>query len=347
MARSGDDGHLDMFGVTVNGSVWHTWQLTANTTNWVVGADPGFTIPGVSATQVAATTITGGVNVYAVSNTGELWKRSKGASGWNSWFKTLSPSVRLAKIAATRQADGTVVLFAIDHDRRVWAGVDSSSSISWALLDTGRVTRMSQIAACLDANNVVQVVGVDHTGRLWVRRQTSANAPVSGYTAWSALQGETLRPDVPVWKDSSYVGDQTYVPNLVGYPDAWLQGNIDSACLVRGTTTYVVQEGATTGIVLSQSPQGNSSVPKGTRVDFTESQRGVRVPNIVGMTIAAAQTALSNAGLQLGNETDHSTTNCDILNKVSGQNPKYQDLVPEGTAVNYDTWVLQTGAVCR
>ncbi|GIH17191.1 M4 family metallopeptidase [Rugosimonospora africana] len=73
----------------------------------------------------------------------------------------------------------------------------------------------------------------------------------------------------------------------------------------------------------------------------------VAVPSIVNVGVGTAQSRLSAVGLFLGSETDRNTTNCDLTDKVSGQNPAAGQVVPRGSFVNYSVWVLAPGHQCQ
>jgi beta-lactam-binding protein with PASTA domain len=72
--------------------------------------------------------------------------------------------------------------------------------------------------------------------------------------------------------------------------------------LTVGTVTTANSATVPIGRVISQNPAAGNNVAPGSAVALVVSL-GVKVPNVVGSTQAAAQTALTNAGLTVGTVT--------------------------------------------
>ena len=89
------------------------------------------------------------------------------------------------------------------------------------------------------------------------------------------------------------------------------------------------------GNVISQNPAANASVAPGSSVNIVVSSgpANVTVPNVVGLTQAAATTAITNAGLVLGTVTQQSSANVPAGNVIS-QNPAANASVAPGSSVN-------------
>jgi eukaryotic-like serine/threonine-protein kinase len=112
-----------------------------------------------------------------------------------------------------------------------------------------------------------------------VRVNVSAGAPSPGSTQ-----------TVPT------TGEQTTVPNVVGLRDTDAIGRLQNAGFRVSSTS--VSSARPTGTVLSQSPAGGTSAPRGSNVRITVSggPRVRTVPAVVGETEAAARRILRDAG---------------------------------------------------
>ena len=68
-----------------------------------------------------------------------------------------------------------------------------------------------------------------------------------------------------------------------------------------GKITQQSVDGKKDGVIIAQSPSGDSKVSKGTTIDLVVNKakaKKVKVPNLVGMTLKDARDTLSN--IQLG-----------------------------------------------
>ena len=94
------------------------------------------------------------------------------------------------------------------------------------------------------------------------------------------------------------------VPNVVGKSEADAQSALQAAGLV-GVKYTGYSSTVAKGMVIQQLPAAGSKVDKGTQVGYQvslgkppTSAPSVKVPNVVGMTSAAATKALTDAGLK-------------------------------------------------
>ena len=129
------------------------------------------------------------------------------------------------------------------------------------------------------------------------------------------------------------------VPNVVGQTQAAASTAITGAGLSVGTVTTASSTTVAAGKVISQNPSGGASVAQGSAVNFVVSS-GATVPNVVGLTQAAASTAITGAGLVVGTVTTASSTTV-ASGKVISQNPSSGASVAPGSNVNL---VVSTGA---
>ena len=106
-------------------------------------------------------------------------------------------------------------------------------------------------------------------------------------------------------------GLATIMPNVLGMTRAEAELAIEEAYLVVGQVVNDFSDTVPAGRVLSQSPPGGDEIARGVTVSFVVSLGPkVIVPDVMGMTVAEAQAALSAAGLlsQIVEETDDTVT---------------------------------------
>jgi RHS repeat-associated protein len=124
------------------------------------------------------------------------------------------------------------------------------------------------------------------------------------------------------------------VPNVVGLTQAAAEAAIVAAQLKVGTETTVNSSTVPAGQVISQAPSAGASAPAGSAVNLVMSlgPTMVIVPNVVGLTQAAAEAALLAVKLAVGAVTtaNHPTV---PAGQVISQTPVAGNSVPESSAV--------------
>src|SRR4029077_8928732 len=128
---------------------------------------------------------------------------------------------------------------------------------------------------------------------------------------------------------------QVAVPNVVGLTQAAATTAITNANLTLGTVTTQSSTTVPSGSVISQNPTSGTQVATGSAVNLVVSSGPpqVAVPNVVGLTQAAATTAITNANLTLGTVTTQSSTTVPSGSVIS-QNPTSGPQAVVGSAVN-------------
>ena len=126
----------------------------------------------------------------------------------------------------------------------------------------------------------------------------------------------------------------TTVPNVVGQAEAMATSAIATAGLDIGTITRQTSPSVPLGSVISQNPAGGQSRPPGTFVNLVISTgtNGVVVPAVVGLSQAAASSAITGAGLVVGTVTQNLPSS-DPPDTVLGQSPAASQVVASGSAV--------------
>ena len=134
---------------------------------------------------------------------------------------------------------------------------------------------------------------------------------------------------------SKGVGDIT-VPDLSDLTVDQARQRLKDVGLVVGKITQQSVDGKKDGVVIAQSPSGDSKVSKGTTIDLVVNKakaKKVKVPNLVGMTLKDARDTLSNAHLGV-NQVAGSVEEKAV---VIEQSIKAGDEIDEGSTVNLTT----------
>jgi hypothetical protein len=125
------------------------------------------------------------------------------------------------------------------------------------------------------------------------------------------------------------------VPNVVGLTQPAATSAITGAGLVLGTVTMASSATVPKGSVIAQSPVGGTKVAKTSAVNLSVSTGPppVAVPNVVGLTLADATTAITAAGLVLGT-VKMARSDTVPSGSVISQSPAAGTSVARGSAVN-------------
>lgn len=134
---------------------------------------------------------------------------------------------------------------------------------------------------------------------------------------------------------SKGIGDIT-VPDLSDLTVDQARQRLKDVGLVVGKITQQSAEGKKDGVVIAQSPSGDSKVSKGTTIDLVVNKakaKKVKVPNLVGMTLKDARNTLSNVHLGV-NQVAGSVEEKSV---VIEQSIKAGDEIDEGSTLNLTT----------
>ena len=132
--------------------------------------------------------------------------------------------------------------------------------------------------------------------------------PASGLVRWTPTGGQIGRHVVAV-KVTDSVGEFAYqgysievvgavtVPNVVGQTQASAQTILAGAGLAAGTIVTTASNTVPVGQVISQGIAAGTSVPAGAAISLfiSSGPQTATVPNVVGQTQAAAQSALAGS----------------------------------------------------
>lgn len=129
-------------------------------------------------------------------------------------------------------------------------------------------------------------------------------------------------------------GTCVVIPDVVGQTQAAASSAITGAGFTVGTVTHAHDPVVPFGYVISQNPVGGTPDAPGTPVDLVVSLgvATITVPNVVGLTHAAATTALAGAGLIVGIVT--TAPSFQPVGRVTSESPVAGSIVAVGSAVN-------------
>ena len=123
------------------------------------------------------------------------------------------------------------------------------------------------------------------------------------------------------------------VPDVVGMSLSKATTKLENVGLKQGAVSYETATGKAQGTVLSQTPAASASVKEGSAVDMVAVGTSLQVvPNVLGMTESDASTALTQAGLKLG-DIDQVYSSLGPKGTVTVQAPAAGLKVEAGSAV--------------
>jgi uncharacterized repeat protein (TIGR03803 family) len=162
-----------------------------------------------------------------------------------------------------------------------------------------------------------------------------------GASAMIRLNARMLVACLALWMSACGGGGGSSTPGTIGVPDVVGQTQaaattaITGAHFVVGTVTTESSNTVPTGTVISQSPAGGTGVASGSAVNLIVSSgpAAATVPNVVGLTQAAAASTITGADLVVGTVTTESS-NTIPSGTVISQSPAGGTAAASGSAVN-------------
>ncbi|PQL19533.1 Stk1 family PASTA domain-containing Ser/Thr kinase [Veillonella denticariosi JCM 15641] len=134
---------------------------------------------------------------------------------------------------------------------------------------------------------------------------------------------------------SKGVGDLT-VPDLSGLTVDQARQRLKDLGLVVGKITQESVDGKPDGVIIAQTPSGDSKVSKGATIDLVVNKakvKKVKVPNVIGMSLKEARDALSAVNIAV-NQVSGSVEDKSV---VTEQSLKAGDEIDEGSSLNLTT----------
>ncbi|MEO0366979.1 MAG: PASTA domain-containing protein, partial [Pseudomonadota bacterium] len=176
-----------------------------------------------------------------------------------------------------------------------------------------------------------------------VSTQPDLNVPAGAVISQNPAAGATVNPGTTVDIVISSGPPTTVTPGVIGLAQVAAEQAIVNAELIVGTVTAQPSSTAPAGQVIGQSPAAGVVQVVGSPVDLTVSSGPpqVNVPNVLGLTEAVANTALTNAGLTLGNVSQQNSATVPV-GQVISQTPIAGAQIDVGSAVDV---VVSSGPV--
>ena len=202
--------------------------------------------------------------------------------------------------------------------------VVSTGPANIAVPDVTGLAEADAIAAITDAGLTV--------GELTT--QASVDVAAGGVIAQTPIAGTLVALTTPVDLLLSVGPNPLPVPDIVGLTETQANAVITNAGLNVGVVTRRFSNTLPLGEVISQVTAPGTLVVPDTALDFEVSLGPpIPAPNVVGLAQAAAETALIDAGLTVGDITERNDFTVAEGNVIS-QDPTAGTNLPEGATVN-------------
>jgi beta-lactam-binding protein with PASTA domain len=161
-----------------------------------------------------------------------------------------------------------------------------------------------------------------------IAQQTSNTVATGSVTSQDPAGGSPLAQGSPVNLVISSGPQMVAVPDLGGLTQAAATAAVTGAKLKVGTIAQQTSNTAAAGSVISQDPASGNSLAQGSPVNLVISSgpQMVTVPNLDGLTQAAATAAITGAKLKVGTVT--------AAGRVISQDPASGSSLAQGSSVN-------------
>ena len=168
-----------------------------------------------------------------------------------------------------------------------------------------------------------------------IKQESSMTVPAGNVMSQNPTAGVSVMPGSSVALVISRGPQHVTVPEVTGVAQVYAEAAIRNTGLVVGTVTQEYSTTVPAGSVIRQTPVSGSSVERGSMVDLViaVSVPGFSVPNVIGMMLDAARTAITNAGLVVGTVTQEYRPALPA-GQVINQNPTVATEVAPGSSVN-------------
>jgi beta-lactam-binding protein with PASTA domain len=334
------------------------------TQSWITGSGSGTTIVSSGVLQAGSYTIGGMLGIEVVVSNGSSVTQSE--SYWYNFQLSQNPiptSVAVPMVVGIMQDAATS---AITGAGLVVGTINTQSSATAApgLVLSQSPTAGTNVASGSAVNIVVSsgptqesvptVVGltqatassaITSAGLVvgTVSTQSSSMVPAGSVISQSPTAGTNVASGSAVNIVVSSGPTQESVPTVAGLTQAAASSAITSAGLVVGTVSTQSSSIVPAGSVISQSPTAGTNVASGSAVNIVVSSGPTQesVPTVVGLTQAAASSAITSAGLVVGTVSTQSSSMVPAGSVIS-QSPTAGTNVASGSAVNI---VVSSGAI--
>jgi beta-lactam-binding protein with PASTA domain len=241
---------------------------------------------------------------------------------------TAVTGAKLTVGAVTQQTSNTVAPGSIiSQDPASGSSVAEGSSVNLVISSGPQMVTVPNVEGLTQA----AATAVIDRAKLTVGTVTATGKIISQDPA----SGSSVTQDSPVNLVISLGPQMVTVPNVEGLTQAAAIAAVTGANLTVGTITQQTSNTVVTGNVVSQNQPSGSSVAQDSPVNLVISSgpEMVAVPNIVGLTQAAATAAITAAKLTIGTVTQQTGDTVDT-GKVISQDPASGVSVTRGSPLN-------------
>jgi beta-lactam-binding protein with PASTA domain len=289
-----------------------------------------FTPTAVGSTSVAQVVTVKSAGSSAVTLTSETIKGSN-----------LSSFLISANTCGTSLAAGVTCTVSVEFKPAAPGSLAASLSIANSVVGSPQTVALTG-SSSVSVPNVVGLTQAGATSALTgagltvgtVSTASSATVPSGSVISENPLAGTNVGYGSAVNLTVS-TGPPVSVPNVVGLTQAGATGALTGAGLTVGTVSTASSATVPSGSVISENPLAGTGVTSGSAVNLTISTGPppVSVPNVVGLTQAAATRILTGAGLTVGTVGTASSATVPSGSVIS-ENPVAGASVAANSAVN-------------
>src|SRR6202011_1346323 len=248
---------------------------------------------------------------------------------------TAITAAKLAVGTVTQQSSNTVATGkVISQDPTSGNSVAQGSSVNLVISSGPQMVTVPNVEGLAQDAATTAITAAKLTGGT-VTQQSSNTVATGNVISQDPASGNSVAQGSPVNLVVSSAPQTVTAPNVEGLPQDAATTAITAVKLMGGTVTQQSSNTVATGNVISQEPASGSSVAQGSPVNLVISSgpQMVTVPNVEGLTQAAATAAITAAKLAVGTVTQQSS-NTVATGKVISQDPASGSSVAQGSPVN-------------
>jgi len=184
------DGRLEVFGISDDDRIWHTWQ-TAPGGPWNGGWSELYSDLDRLRNLSAVRNADGRLEVFGVSSDGQIWHAWQTAPGgaWNgAWTELYTPADRLMMLRAATNGAGGLEVFGIASDEAIWHTWQTTAGGAWNggwAEFYSDADRLRSLDVGRNGDGRLEVFGISPDERIWHTWQTTGGGVWNG--GWTEL----------------------------------------------------------------------------------------------------------------------------------------------------------------
>src|ERR1700732_1125954 len=232
---------------------------------------------------------------------------------------TAITAAKLAGGTVTQQSSNTVATGkVISQDPASGNSVAQGSPVNLVISSGPQMVTVPNVEGLAQKAATTAITAVKLMGGT-VTQQSSNTVATGNVISQDPASANSVAQGSPVNLVISSGPQMVTVPNVEGLPQDAATTAITAVKLTGGTVTQQSSNTVATGNVISQDPASGSSVAQGSPVNLVISSgpQMVTVPNVEGLTQAAATAAITAAKLTVGTVTQQSSNTVATGNVIS------------------------------